>query len=385
MSEDGQTTNETAEVEDAGTANDSSVESQNQQSQTTSDSDSTPDQEFGETSSEQESLTSESAASGMDLLKEINQDLLELLAKQVTGNQALDEIQKDIKEFKEHNLLETKSVIHPLIQFYDTFVVLEPLLDNILADIKKAFERLGSQLEATKETVEPPGSQLDTISEQLESVKTLLDSTKEQMGKGRAYFNRSKSAKQLVESVEKLVESLETLKTSPSQTDTEMNDESAQSQEETEDRSSLLVQANTEIANELSRFRRNLENARWEFEDVLERIDDVTPYEAAPLDKFDRKEHRAVDTRSTDDPDKDLKVAESHQVGFHRGSEDAQTVFRAAVVTIYRHTPPPDESEGMGDQESTGVDASEGATHGNLTNEPVNGKSINGKGDETNE
>ena len=367
MSEEGQTTNEATEVEDTGTTNDSSVEGQNQRPQATSDSDSAPEEESSQTPSDQESLTSELAIPDQDLLKAMNQDLLELLDKQATGNQTLDKIQKDIEEFKKNNLLETKSVIHHLIQFYDTFVLLEPQLD----DIKKIFES--------------PGSQLDTISEHLESVKTWLKSVPTDEQKGGIFKKRKESARQSVEPVKKLVESLETLKTSLSQTDTEASDESAQSQEETEDRSSLLFQANTEMTNELSRFRANLENARYEFEGVLERIADVTPYKADPLDKFDRKIHRAVDTRSTDDPDKDRKVVESHKVGFYRGAEK---LFRAEEVTIYRHIPPPDETEGTGSQESIDVDAPEGTSNGNSTSESkasVDEKLINEKGDETNE
>ena len=101
-------------------------------------------------------------------------------------------------------------------------------------------------------------------------------------------------------------------------------------------------------------FLTNLENVRFELEEVLYRMD-VTPYEAHPK-QLDRKLHKTVDTRQTDDPDKDRVVAEIHKIGFYWGEK----VFRPEEVTIFRYTPPAVEME-----ETVGE---------NLTNE---------KGDET--
>ena len=90
---------------------------------------------------------------------------------------------------------------------------------------------------------------------------------------------------------------------------------------------------------ELLQFRTNLENVRFELEEVLYRMD-VTPYEEHPK-KLDRKLHKTVDTRQTDEPDKDREVAEIHKIGFYWGEK----VFRPEEVTIYRYTPPPVETE----------------------------------------
>ena len=90
----------------------------------------------------------------------------------------------------------------------------------------------------------------------------------------------------------------------------------------------------------LSRFRANLENVRYEFEDVLVHIGDVTSYNTEPLNEFDRKIHRVVDTIPTNDLDKDLKVAESHKVGFYTDEGETKKIFRYEEVTVYRYVLP---------------------------------------------
>lgn len=110
----------------------------------------------------------------------------------------------------------------------------------------------------------------------------------------------------------------------------------------------------TRLKAELPQFRANLENLRFELEEVLYRMD-VTPYEAPPK-KLDRTLHKTVNTRETDDPDKDQEVAETHKTGFYWGEK----VFRPEEITIFRYTPRSFETEETGGE--------------NLTNE---------KGDET--
>jgi molecular chaperone GrpE (heat shock protein) len=88
---------------------------------------------------------------------------------------------------------------------------------------------------------------------------------------------------------------------------------------------------------DLSPFQTNLENVRFELEEVLYRVD-VTPYEER-LEVLDRKLHRTLSVKSTDDPNQEGKVAEVHKIGFYwRGK-----VFRPEEVTIFRYTPPTPE------------------------------------------
>ena len=87
----------------------------------------------------------------------------------------------------------------------------------------------------------------------------------------------------------------------------------------------------TQRKEELAQFQTNLENARYELEEVLYRMD-VTPYEEHP-EKLDRKLHKTLGTTPTDDPDKDRDIAEIHKIGFYW----REKVFRPEEVTIFRY------------------------------------------------
>ena len=93
----------------------------------------------------------------------------------------------------------------------------------------------------------------------------------------------------------------------------------------------------TKLREELLQFRGNLENLRFELEEVLYRMD-VTPYEEHPK-KLDRKLHRTLDTKPTDNPDKDEEVETIHKIGFYW----REKVFRPEEVTIFRYTQPTGE------------------------------------------
>lgn len=93
----------------------------------------------------------------------------------------------------------------------------------------------------------------------------------------------------------------------------------------------------TKLEEELLQFRTNLENLRFELEEVLYRMD-VTPYEEHPK-KLDRKLHRTLDTKPTDNPDKDEEVETIHKIGFYW----REKVFRPEEVTIFRYTQPTGE------------------------------------------
>ncbi len=166
-------------------------------------------------------------------LAQINQTLStlrDLFDKQIARNQnqteMFDKIYAEMKEYKESFLLEVlhKPVIHNLIQLYDSYVMLEMQLDDILS----------------------------------ENEKTLPD--------------------------------------------------------------------------ELTQFRKNLENFRFILEEVLYRMD-VTPYKDS-LDTLDRQLHKTRKVIPSDDPQQDQKIAEVHKIGFHW----REKVFRPEEVTIFRNT-----------------------------------------------
>ena len=86
------------------------------------------------------------------------------------------------------------------------------------------------------------------------------------------------------------------------------------------------------MAEQLTQFRQNLENARFELEEVLYRMD-VTPYEEHP-ETLDRQLHKTLKVIPAETPAQDWKVAEVHKIGFSwRGK-----VFRPEEVTIFRYT-----------------------------------------------
>ena len=326
------------------------------------------------TSTLQESSTPNPAEQHPDLSTEINQTLSELLDEQTellveklnSGNQTLDEIKEDIENFKENNLLEAKSVIHHLIQFYDSFARLE----SQFAPISGTFESLGIQSGA--------------ITDSLKSIKDWVD--------GRLSEEEKKKRRQKKEFVSALKELKGMLANSPSvsQEDTEMEDGSVVHQEESKDLAPSLSQANAEMTDELIRFRNNLENALYEFKDVLARIDDVTPYKTVPDEtndlRFDRKKHMAVDSKRTDDEAQHLQVAESHKAGFYRGEK--QVVFRPEEVTVYRYEEPTDEptepdGEAPAAEDVTADTDAEGTTQESPTT--AGDVSANEKGEKENE
>ncbi len=87
------------------------------------------------------------------------------------------------------------------------------------------------------------------------------------------------------------------------------------------------------LPDELARYQKNLENFRFELEEVLYRMD-VTPYKDT-LQTLDRQLHKTRKVISSDDPEQDGKIAEVHKIGFNWRDK----VFRPEEVTIFRYTP----------------------------------------------
>ena len=89
----------------------------------------------------------------------------------------------------------------------------------------------------------------------------------------------------------------------------------------------------------LSQYRKNLENFRFKLAEVLFRMD-VSPYTESS-ETLDRQLHKTHKVISSEDPEKDRKIAEVHKIGFNwRGK-----VFRPEVVTIYRYNSTSQESD----------------------------------------
>lgn len=95
------------------------------------------------------------------------------------------------------------------------------------------------------------------------------------------------------------------------------------------------------LSNELGQYSRNLQNFRFELEEVLYRMD-VSPYKDSP-DTLDRQLHKTRKVISTDDPNLDQKVAEVHKIGFYW----REKVFRPEDVTIYRYVSSAADSENV--------------------------------------
>ena len=98
------------------------------------------------------------------------------------------------------------------------------------------------------------------------------------------------------------------------------------------------------LPEQLEQFQKNMKNVQSELEETLYRMD-VTLYEEQH-ETLNRKLHKTIDTRSTDDPDKDQKVAEVHKRGFFWRDK----VFRREEVTVYRYEPPKAELEDATDE-----------------------------------
>lgn len=108
------------------------------------------------------------------------------------------------------------------------------------------------------------------------------------------------------------------------------------------------------VAEELTQFRQNLENARFELEEVLYRMD-VTPYEEHP-ETLDRQLHKTLKVIPADTPEQDWQVAEVHKIGFSwRGK-----VFRPEEVTIFRYKSPAPLEEISGPDTAKGTSGPEG-------------------------
>lgn len=247
-------------------------------------------------------------------------NLHELFEKQIARNQnqkqMFDTIYREMASYKEDTLLDAfhKPVIHNLIKLYDNLEKVEVQLEGIT----ETFESLESQSEDTSGTFEVFGAWFGNLRKR----------------------EREKYLKSIRSFDEELATELERFGKEPEDksslfpANTELDDAPVQSQEEQEDRLPPF-----QLKDQLSQFQVNLENVRYELEEVLYRMD-VTPYEEHP-EKLDQKLHKTLETTPTDDPNKDQEVVKIHKTGFYW----REKVFRPAEVTISRYTQPTGKTE----------------------------------------
>ena len=233
-------------------------------------------------------LQSESAQTDQRLT-----DLHELFDKQIARNQnqkqMFDTIYREMTGYKEDALLDAyhKPIIHNLIQLYDKLELVESELVKIDKTIESQFEIGNKTLELLEPLIESAsGRELKRIlSEELpQDVGQFREHLKEGLSQFRTQFQ------------------------------------------------SVAKEA-------LLQFQANLENVRYELEEVLYRMD-VTPYEEHP-EKLDPKLHKTFKAKQTADPDKDREVEEIHKTGFYW----REKVFRPEEVTIFRYKLPTDKPE----------------------------------------
>lgn len=103
----------------------------------------------------------------------------------------------------------------------------------------------------------------------------------------------------------------------------------------------ILSENVDELPDELTQYRKNVENFRYTLEEVLYRMD-VIPYQDS-LDTLDRQLHKTRKVIPSDNPQQDQKIAEVHKIGFYW----REKVFRPEEVSIFRYSPETQESEGL--------------------------------------
>lgn len=218
-------------------------------------------------------------------------DLHELFDKQIARNQnqkqMFDTIYREMTGYKEDTLLDAyhKPIIHNLIQLYDNLELVESQLGEIDQTIESQFEIGDKTLELLEPLIESASGR---------ELKKIL-------------------SKELSQDVGEFREHLQ------------------------EGLSQFRTQFQSGVKKGLSQFQTNLENIRYELEEVLYRMD-VTPYEEHQ-GKLDQKLHKTLKTTPTDDPDKDREIVEFHKTGFYW----REKVFRPGEVTIFRYTQPADK------------------------------------------
>lgn len=184
--------------------------------------------------------------------------------------------------------------------------------------------------EIPPEEDEQPALQTDSLAKVNQSLSELRQLFEEQIARNQNQYNmfgatyremKEYKERVLLEAYHKpIIHSLIRFYDSFKQLESQLND--------------LLNGTEDTRSDDLSQFQQNVENTRFELEEVLYRLD-VTPYEER-LETLDRKLHKTIGTKPADTPEQDGKVAEIHKTGFHWGDK----VVRPEEVTIFRYTPP---------------------------------------------
>ena len=286
-------------------------------------------------------------ASYLNAIETVNQNLVTLqeqfdtqIARNQNQQKMFDKFYREMEANKGDALFEAfhKPVAHNLIQLYDHFVEVEAQLTTIC-------ETFGTA-ETQNADVNDPFESLDNWFKWY----------------GNFTERQQKKLKKLMPSDNKLLPILESLKELP------------------RDKQPLYEK-------ELLQFQKNLTIVRRDLEEVLYRMN-VIPYDEHP-EKLDLKLHKTVDTKPTDNSEKDMHVAYIRKFGFYWAKKEKQgqvqkQVIRPEEVVIYRYQPPADEPKETTDDKPT--NEPEDRTGENDTSEsegPVDGNQTDKKGDET--
>lgn len=282
----------------------------------------------------------------LNAIAKVNQDLVILqkqfdthIARNQSQQKMFDKFYQEMEANKGDALFEAfhKPVAHNLIDLYDHFVGVEAQLTTIC-------ETFG--------TAETRNADVDDPFESLDNWFKWYDDLKD------------RQQKKLMSSANDLLPILKSLKALP------------------RDKQPLYEK-------ELLQFQKNLTIVCGNLKEVLYRMN-VIPYDDDERpEKLDLKLHKTVDTKSTENREEDMHVAETRKIGFYWSKKDEQgqvqkQVIRPKEVVIYRYDPSSDEPKEATDDGPT--NEPEDPTGKNDTSEsedPVDEKQTDKKGDET--
>lgn len=256
----------------------------------------------------------------------------EQLLLSISANNDVDETGLEVESFAENNLPEEKHLIasegEPLEPEQNTLTVMNEVLSGVRKLLKDGIVQNQSQTEMFEIAQTFSG----TLSELKELFEKQISRDQNQIKMFDTMYREMRVYKEnfLLEVLHKpIIHNLIQLYD---------NFTSLESQLEDVLKSNEVVDSEG-LSQELPRFQKNLESARFELEEALYRID-VTPYEEQ-LETLNKKLHKTIKVLLTEDPKADRTVAKVHRQGFYWRTK----VFRPEEVTIYLYEPSKVKSE----------------------------------------
>ena len=255
----------------------------------------------------------------------------------VSADNDAGEIEPEMESFEKNNLPEEKNLIgsedESVEPKQDVFIIMDETLLQVAELLKESIAQNQDQTKAFEITQALPG----TLSELKELFENQISRNQNQIKMFDTMYHEMKAYKEnfLSEALHKpiihnLIQLYDTFASLESQFEGILNKDE--------------VICSEGLSQELRQFQTNLENVRFELEEVLYRVD-VTPYEEQ-LETLNRKLHKTLQVISTDDPKEDRKVAQVDKKGFYWRDK----VFRPEEVKIYRYEPPKVKSEDTTDE-----------------------------------